>query len=102
MRHAPFQVADGSVRHALAFGQQKINLHLAGAEFDPKAAAPTAGSADLCFLSERPIDLWHKHLKAAGIMIEEGPVRRTGATSPITSIYLRDPDDNLIEIGVAD
>ncbi|MEL6621181.1 MAG: VOC family protein [Pseudomonadota bacterium] len=98
MTHMPFQVADGSTRHALAFGAQKINLHRAGAEFDPKAAQPTRGSADLCFLTDTPLDVWSTHLARHGIEIEEGPVPRSGATGPILSLYLRDPDGNLIEV----
>ncbi|MBR9844191.1 MAG: VOC family protein [Rhodobacteraceae bacterium] len=93
-----FTPADGSARWALSFGTQKINLHQSGAEFEPKSALPTPGSADLCFLSETPLPAWQTHLAACGIPIEEGPVPRTGATGPILSIYIRDPDDNLIEI----
>ncbi len=93
-----FSPADGSTRWALSFGTQKINLHKAGAEFDPKAAFPTPGSADLCFLSETPLSEWQDHLAAKGIPIENGPVPRTGATGPILSIYIRDPDGNLVEI----
>ena len=93
-----FVPADGSTRWALSFGSQKINLHQAGAEFDPKAIHPTPGSADLCFLSETPLPAWQDHLAAKGIAINEGPVPRTGATGPILSIYIRDPDGNLIEI----
>lgn len=93
-----FHPADGSTRHALRFGAQKINLHAAKAPFDPKAARPCPGSADLCFLSETPLADWQAHLQNRGVIIEEGPVKRTGATGPILSIYLRDPDDNLIEI----
>jgi len=88
-------------RKALGFGQQKINLHVRGAEFEPKAEHPTAGSGDLCFLSVTPLADWQAHLIAHGIVIEEGPVRRTGATGPILSIYCRDPDGNLIEIANA-
>lgn len=98
MAHQPFAVADGTTRHALAFGAQKINLHEAGSEFLPHAAKPGPGTADLCFLSEMPIAEWQAHLAALNIEIEEGPVARTGAQSPLLSIYLRDPDGNLIEI----
>ena len=94
-----FPVADGSTRWALDIGAQKINLHLHGNEFEPKSAHPTPGSADLCFLSDAPADLWCAHLAALDVPIEDGPVKRTGATGPILSIYLRDPDQNLIEIG---
>lgn len=95
-----FRPADGSTRHALKFGYQKINLHRQGHEFEPKAARPGPGTADLCFLSSQSLETWRRHLAACGISIESGPVRRTGATGPIDSIYLRDPDENLIEIGV--
>lgn len=93
-----FHPADGSTRRALAFGRQKINLHQAGAEFEPKAARPAPGTADLCFLSETPLDDWIAHLAEQGIAVEGGPVARTGATGPLLSIYIRDPDGNLIEI----
>lgn len=93
-----FTAADGSTRWALTFGSQKINLHQAGAEFEPKAAQPAPGSADLCFLSDIPLSDWIAHLRDHSIAVEEGPVARTGATGPIVSIYLRDPDGNLLEI----
>lgn len=96
-----FRAADGSERHALKFGRQKINLHLSGIEFEPKARAPRPGSADLCFLTKTPLAAWQAHLAALGVDIELGPVERTGAQGPITSLYLRDPDGNLIEISVA-
>ena len=93
-----FDATDGTTRHALRFGDQKINLHEAGREFEPKAAFPAPGSADLCFLSDVPLADWMRHLGEQGVAIEEGPVARTGASGPIASIYLRDPDGNLIEI----
>lgn len=88
----------GEGRHALAFGQQKINLHEAGREFEPKAAVPTPGSADLCFLTNAAVVEIVEHLGAHGVEILEGPVRRTGAAGPIMSVYFRDPDGNLIEV----
>ena len=91
-------VTFGGGRRALAFGSQKINLHRAGAEFEPKAARPTPGSGDLCFLTETPLEDVLRHLAAEGVAVEEGPVARTGATGPLRSVYLRDPDGNLVEI----
>jgi catechol 2,3-dioxygenase-like lactoylglutathione lyase family enzyme len=93
-----FTPADGTTRWALKFGNHKINLHQAGAEFEPKAESPTPGSADLCFLTKIPLSEWRAHLGQQDIPILEGPVARTGATGPILSIYLRDPDGNLLEI----
>ncbi|WP_299151770.1 VOC family protein [uncultured Tateyamaria sp.] len=101
MAHAPFTIADGSTRHALQFGRHKINLHQAGAEFEPKAVTPTPGSADLCFRTEVPLSDWTAHLSATKTRIVEGPVMRTGATGPIRSLYIRDPDGNLIEISTS-
>ncbi|MQA85336.1 MAG: VOC family protein [Streptosporangiales bacterium] len=85
-------------RHALEFGRSKINLHQAGHEFEPKAAHPTPGSADLCFIAEDPLEDVLRHLASHGVAIEEGPVPRTGATGTMSSVYIRDPDNNLIEI----
>ncbi|AGI66283.1 putative glyoxalase [Octadecabacter antarcticus 307] len=93
-----FKVADGATRTAVKFGRQKINLHQSGAEFDPKAANPQSGSADLCFLSDTPITDWIAHFAALDVPVIDGPIPRTGATGPILSIYIRDPDGNLIEI----
>jgi catechol 2,3-dioxygenase-like lactoylglutathione lyase family enzyme len=101
MQGRPFVTADGETRWSLSFGSQKINLHMAGAEFEPRAANPAPGTADLCFLSDTPIKDWQAHLASQKIDIEEGPVRRTGATGPLLSIYFRDPDGNLIEVSNA-
>jgi catechol 2,3-dioxygenase-like lactoylglutathione lyase family enzyme len=91
-------VTFGNGRTALQFGRQKINLHERGKEFDPKAANPTPGSGDLCFITEVPLPRVVEHIRSCGVEILEGPVRRTGAVGPIESIYLRDPDGNLIEV----
>ncbi len=91
-------VTFGGNRKALQFGNQKINLHETGKEFEPKAAAPTPGSADLCFITSVPLDAVIAHLHAERVYIIEGPVRRTGALGPIDSVYVRDPDGNLIEV----
>jgi len=85
-------------RRALRFGNAKINLHQAGQEFEPKAARPVPGSADLCLISCDPLPAVCAELAACGVAIEEGPVARTGATGAIRSVYIRDPDGNLIEI----
>jgi catechol 2,3-dioxygenase-like lactoylglutathione lyase family enzyme len=85
-------------RRALAFGRQKINLHQAGREFEPKALKPTPGAIDLCFITEGPLDEVAAHLAACGVKIAEGPVEKTGALGPMQSIYFRDPDGNLIEV----
>lgn len=87
-----------SGRKALAFGVQKINLHQAGKEFEPKADKPTVGSVDLCFIVESPLADVIGHMKRSGIAIEYGPVRNTGAVGLMESIYIRDPDGNLVEI----
>ncbi|MBI1397596.1 MAG: VOC family protein [Betaproteobacteria bacterium] len=91
-------VSFGKGRTALAFGRQKINLHQAGAEFEPKADRPTPGSLDLCFITETPIDKVLAHLRREGIEVIEGPVVRTGAQGALMSVYFRDPDNNLIEV----
>ncbi|HEX7107480.1 MAG TPA: VOC family protein [Acidothermaceae bacterium] len=91
-------VTFGAGRRALAFGQQKINLHQAGAEFEPKAHRPTPGSADLCFVTSDELGEIEQRLRDVGVEIEEGPVDRTGALGPIRSVYFRDPDRNLIEV----
>lgn len=91
-------VTFGAGRKALSFGRQKINLHQAGKEFEPKAERPTPGSADLCFITATPLEAAMAHVRAAGVAIVEGPVARTGAIGPIQSFYFRDPDLNLIEV----
>ena len=88
----------GNGRVALSFGSQKINLHQAGKELEPKAAFPTPGSGDLCFITKIPLETVIKHLVANNVPILEGPVQKTGAVGNILSIYVRDPDRNLIEI----
>ncbi len=91
-------VTFGTGRTALRFGTSKINLHEAGKEFEPKALRPTPGSADICLIVKDDLAKVIAELTNAGITIEEGPVDRTGATGPIVSCYLRDPDHNLIEV----
>ncbi|MDH6593964.1 catechol 2,3-dioxygenase-like lactoylglutathione lyase family enzyme [Variovorax sp. TBS-050B] len=88
----------GAGRKAFRFGQQKINLHVQGHEFEPKAHRPTPGSLDLCFIARVPLDDVIARLARHGVPILEGPVMRTGAVSRIRSVYVRDPDMNLIEI----
>lgn len=93
-------VTFGQGRKALSFGWQKINLHEAGKEFEPKAARPTPGAIDLCLIINGSLEAAEAHLRAEGVTIEEGPVARTGAVGPIRSLYFRDPDGNLIEVSV--
>ncbi|WET73949.1 MULTISPECIES: VOC family protein [Rhizobium] len=87
-------------RKALKFGRQKINLHRAGHEFEPEARHPIPGSGDLCFIAETPLADVIAHLRASDIVIEEGPVERTGATGRLRSVYFRDSDSNLIEVRI--
>jgi catechol 2,3-dioxygenase-like lactoylglutathione lyase family enzyme len=93
-------VTFGSGRRALAFGSQKINLHQLGKEFEPKAGRATAGSADFCLLSASPLAEVVAELQSLGVNLVAGPVQRTGAVGTLDSVYIRDPDDNLIEIAV--
>ena len=85
-------------RRGLAFGRQKINLHQAGREFEPKALKPGPGAIDLCFISTTPLEQVIEHIKSCDVAIVEGPVQKTGALGPMQSVYIRDPDGNLIEI----
>lgn len=91
-------VTFGDHRYALQFGTQKINIHQYGKEFEPKAHLPVPGALDLCFITEEPLDNVKAHIEMEGIKILEGPIQRTGAQGAILSIYIRDPDLNLIEI----
>ncbi len=88
----------GDDRVALHFGDQKINLHPAGWDYEPKARVSIAGSADLCFIVSERVELLHTKLVHSGVEVIEGPVERTGATGRLRSIYIRDPDGNLIEL----
>jgi len=92
------RVSFGHGRTALSFGRQKINLHPAGNEYEPKAETPMPGSGDACFITETPIGDVVSHLNTCGVEIIEGPGTKTGAMGPITSVYFRDPDMNLIEV----
>lgn len=92
----------GEGRVALKFGAQKINLHEAGNELEPRALRPTPGGGDFCLITKTPIEEVVRHLKNEGVEIELMPSARTGATGPITSVYFRDPDQNLVEVSVYD
>lgn len=92
------KISFGDGRVALRFGDQKINLHRQGEEFEPNAGNACPGSADLCFIVKTTIDNAIAHLTSCGVEIIEGPVARSGAKGPIVSVYFRDPDQNLIEV----
>jgi catechol 2,3-dioxygenase-like lactoylglutathione lyase family enzyme len=102
MRREVFRPADGTTRTALVFGAQKINLHEAGSEFTPRARTALPGTGDFCLVVRGPLAPVIAHLEAAGVALEEGPVPKTGATGPIRSVYVRDPDGNLVEISTYD
>ena len=89
---------DNEIRYAVSFGYQKINIHEEKKPFKPNALNPSSGSMDICFISQNKINDWMNHLEKKGINIEFGPEQKTGALGPILSIYIRDPDFNLIEI----
>ena len=89
---------DNTKRKSLKFGRQKINLHEVSKPFKPHANKPLPGTMDICFISEINVDDWIKIFDNFDIKIEDGPVKKTGANGPIRSIYIRDPDKNLIEI----
>jgi len=91
-------VTFGDGRRAIQIGEQKVNLHEAGHELEPRASRPTPGSGDFCIVTNEPLEAVIARLSRLGIAIEEGPVARTGAMAPLRSIYVRDPDGNLVEI----
>lgn len=103
MIHQEFTAASGSgldeKRHSLIFGHQKINLHVKGREFEPKAAQVQVGSGDLCFVVSEPVETVLRGLRERGIEVLEGGqvVKRTGARGALRSVYIRDPDGNLVE-----
>lgn len=94
-----FTGPDGQPRYALRFGNQKINLQDRNTETPTKAQVPTKGSGDFCFIAGAPLERIIEHLEAEGIPLESGPVPRQGALGPLQSVYIRDPDGNLVEIG---
>ncbi len=95
----PQRFTSGGVeRHAVAFGEQKVNLHQVDRVVDPNVRHATPGSADICLLTDLPIERVVEHLAACGVDIVAGPARRTGATRPLMSVYFHDPDENLVEV----
>ena len=90
--------ADGKGSPAIAFGRQKINIHVKGREFEPKATHVAVGSGDFCLITEAPLADVSRHLEACGVAVELGPVKRQGALGPMMSVYFRDPDGNLVEV----
>lgn len=92
----PVSFAGG--RRGLAFGRQKLNLHQAGREFEPRALRPAPGAIDLCFITETPLEDVMATLAAHGVALVAGPVPKTGALGPLLSVYFRDPDGNLVEV----
>ena len=90
--------ADGKGSAAIAFGRQKINIHVKGREFEPKATQVTVGSGDFCLITEAPPEQVMRHVEGCGVAIELGPVKRQGALGPMMSVYFRDPDGNLLEV----
>ena len=99
MKLSSFDTPQGK-RMALGFGAQKINIHQWGREFSPRAHVAAPGTQDLCFIASVPLESVIETLRRNGVEIIEGPVPKTGATGPIRSVYVRDPDLNLIEISV--
>ena len=97
-RALDFRVETVEGRTALHFGDHKINLHAVGHEFAPHARVPASGTGDVCLISDEPVEAVAARLESLGVPVEEGPVARTGARSALRSIYLRDPDGNLVEI----
>jgi catechol 2,3-dioxygenase-like lactoylglutathione lyase family enzyme len=91
-------ISFGEGRRALAFGDQKLNLHQAGREFEPKARRPTPGAIDVCFTTDLPLDEVAAHLRSCSVAVELGPVDKVGARRALRSVYFRDPDGNLIEV----
>jgi catechol 2,3-dioxygenase-like lactoylglutathione lyase family enzyme len=92
------EASSGPGRTALVFGRTKINLHLAGHEFEPKAGHPAPGTGDFCLITTDPMEQVIADLTAHGVPVEVGPVERAGALGPMLSVYFRDPDQNLVEV----